>query len=100
MRQHDGAYWTHQKARAEDGEGHHQRRKFTACREERVGDVGGIEAERKKSNCSRKLPDVTRSMAPAFERTVAGEVEENMVISSLLLTFYASVFENWIRMRK
>ncbi|AMX04491.1 hypothetical protein A0R60_0177 [Enterobacter asburiae] len=39
-------------------------------------------------------------MAPAFERTVAGEVEENMVISSLLLTFYASVFENWIRMRK
>lgn len=43
------------KARAEDGEGHHQRRKFTARREERMGDVGGIEAEQKEIELLKKV---------------------------------------------
>ena len=53
--QHNGPDRTHQKARAKDGEGHHQRRKFTACREERVGDVGGIKAEQKEVELLKKV---------------------------------------------
>jgi hypothetical protein len=64
-----------------------------------VGDVGGIEAEQKEIELLKKVAGRDAKYRARLRRTVAGEVEENMVISSLLLTFYASVSENWIRMR-
>ncbi|HCR0842543.1 TPA: hypothetical protein OMT15_004310 [Enterobacter cancerogenus] len=52
-----------------------------------MGDVGGIEAEQKEVELLKKVARGDAKIAPAFARTVAGEVEETMIISS----FYRDV---------
>jgi hypothetical protein len=46
--QDDRAEWPHEKACAEHGEGHHQRREIARCREENGGDLRGIKTEQKE----------------------------------------------------
>ena len=45
----------HQEACAKDGEGHHQRRKLTARREEGMRDVGGIEPEQEEVELLKEI---------------------------------------------